>query len=438
MWAAAALALAVVLPLAPRAAAAEPAIRVLVVGDSITQGSAGDWTWRYRLWQHLREERVDVDFVGPREDLFDNVAKVQGSTAYADAAFDRDHAAVWGAAFAWSGYTAGSLGDGYEPDVVIVMMGLNDLTFGGRTPSAVVESTRDWIDAARAQNPSVDIVLGQQTPTWIAPSVGELNAGLGDLATELDEPGSRVVVAETAAGYQEARDTWDGVHPNAVGEVRIAAAMADALGLIGIGGSYPRPLPRVPLGPTTAPVVTAVPGVRSVVLDWSLPPGATGAVVHRRDVTAGSAWSRGPTVPGAGPLVVPGLVGGHRYAFSLSGVKGTAESDVRSSVVSAVVARPPLRAVRVRSARSPRRDVVRTTARRSALADGYVVLVDPARRCGRMPADRAFAVAGRALRVRPVARIRTEAPALWVRWLPVRDGVRGEIAARSTRCTEVR
>ena len=44
-------------------------MRILIVGDSMTQGSAGDWTWRYGLWKHLDDADVDVDFVGPNDDL---------------------------------------------------------------------------------------------------------------------------------------------------------------------------------------------------------------------------------------------------------------------------------------------------------------------------------------------------------------------------------
>jgi hypothetical protein len=36
------------------------AISVMIVGDSITQGHEGDWTWRYRLWQWFQEQGVAV------------------------------------------------------------------------------------------------------------------------------------------------------------------------------------------------------------------------------------------------------------------------------------------------------------------------------------------------------------------------------------------
>lgn len=35
-------------------------ISVMVVGDSITQGHEGDWTWRYRLWQWFNDQGVEV------------------------------------------------------------------------------------------------------------------------------------------------------------------------------------------------------------------------------------------------------------------------------------------------------------------------------------------------------------------------------------------
>ena len=38
---------------------------MMVVGDSISQGGEGDWTWRYRLWEWFKVQDVVVDFIGP-------------------------------------------------------------------------------------------------------------------------------------------------------------------------------------------------------------------------------------------------------------------------------------------------------------------------------------------------------------------------------------
>jgi hypothetical protein len=62
----------------PRLVAETTSTRIMVVGDSISQGSAGDFTWRYRLDRHLAGAGAAVDFVGPRSDLYDNVGGQQG------------------------------------------------------------------------------------------------------------------------------------------------------------------------------------------------------------------------------------------------------------------------------------------------------------------------------------------------------------------------
>ena len=65
---------------APAHAAAEP-VRILIAGDSITQGYAGDYTWRYFLDHSLREAGTDFDFVGTRTSTFRGFASSRlGST----------------------------------------------------------------------------------------------------------------------------------------------------------------------------------------------------------------------------------------------------------------------------------------------------------------------------------------------------------------------
>lgn len=40
-------------------------LKVMIVGDSITHGHEGDFTWRYRIWEWFRANNISVDFVGP-------------------------------------------------------------------------------------------------------------------------------------------------------------------------------------------------------------------------------------------------------------------------------------------------------------------------------------------------------------------------------------
>ena len=39
--------------------------RIMIVGDSITKGSSGDYTWQYLLYKHLRADGVSPQMVGP-------------------------------------------------------------------------------------------------------------------------------------------------------------------------------------------------------------------------------------------------------------------------------------------------------------------------------------------------------------------------------------
>lgn len=73
----------------------------MFVGDSMTIGSTGDFTWRYRMWQHLNAT-FDGPYriVGPRHTLHDPVEGAATSSAYADPGFPdeaRRHLAGFGA-----------------------------------------------------------------------------------------------------------------------------------------------------------------------------------------------------------------------------------------------------------------------------------------------------------------------------------------------------
>jgi lysophospholipase L1-like esterase len=360
---------------APSARAVVPVtpepVRILLLGDSVTQGSAGDWTWRYRLWQHFDAAGVPVDFVGPRSDLWDDIAKVHGSTDYVDADFDTDHAARWGMQVQVPDIPATRLVEEHHPDVVVAMLGVNDLLIGA-TPEAVARRTADLVTEVRAADPDVDLVLAEATQRWF-PGVPAFNTLLDEVASTADEPGSRVVVAQTATGYDKYDDTWDTSHPNARGEVRIAAAVADGLSGIGIGPPADRPLPVVPLGPRRGAELSADAGIGAATLRWTGPPGATAQYVWQRDVTRGGPWRRLPSQVTGRSWTGGFLLPGHRYRFRLQPVKGDDEPGgaVFSNRVTAVPFRPP--AAPLRLAADAGRRCARLTWHEPRFATRYVV-----------------------------------------------------------------
>jgi hypothetical protein len=314
---------------------AEPdPVRVMLVGDSSTQGSAGDWTWRYRLWRHLEETApAEVDLVGPHDDLWDQNTRTYGHQTYVDPQFDRDHAARWGLSLAFPERPIELFVADYQVDVVVALLGIDDLIFLGHDPARVRGDVERFIADARSANPDVDVVLGELIQTWL-PGATDLNALLHEVAVALDEAGSRVVVAETADGFRRRTHTYDRSHPGALGEVLIASSVADALAVTGIGLPARRPVAAVPRGPRIP--VRLAGGVRhgKVRLSWSGSPGADSyRVLYRRPEVSPRWLVVGDTTKRR--WVVKGLRGGERVQLAVLPRKGRelAEPDVLSNVV---------------------------------------------------------------------------------------------------------
>lgn len=316
-----------------RFGSAAESTRVMIVGDSLTQGSQGDWTWRYRLDRHLHDVGADVDLVGPRRGLFDETLVEHDADDYADPDFDQDHLSQWGDSFVQVGAGIREQVSAAQPDVVVAFLGSNDLDTYDRTPAQVAASAELLVRDVRAARAGTDIVFGALPWFWEEPQ--RFNERLRRLAARMDTSSSRVVVAETAPGMDLPGDTWDGTHPTAVGEQKYAAAFADALASLGIGARYPRPLADVPVGPRTAPTVAARAGDGTAALTWSGAVGANGQRIWVRDLTADGEWQLVVRDASGGSHDVSGLVNDHDYAFRLQPVKGTAVAgdDVTSDEV---------------------------------------------------------------------------------------------------------
>lgn len=314
--------------------------RILLVGDSVTQGAAGDWTWRYRLAQTLDAAGTPYDFVGYRDDLYDGVAGGAWAQAYLDPAFDRDHAAKWGMTFADPEVPVGELVTQERPDVVVVLLGINDL-LQGATPEAVAASATAFVGDARDADPDVDVVLAHVPQTWV-PGVPETNALLDEVAAVEDDPGARVVATSTPR-FSMAPDTWDDVHPSTTGEAWIADAVADALAEVGVGdGADPEAQKAADLatGPRQAPTVTATPLPGAVSLAWMRPPGVTAYQLVVRDDVSGVPLSYQELAPTTTVMTVPGLVPGRDYSFALRPVRGHLAAADDAVAVAVVRARP--------------------------------------------------------------------------------------------------
>ncbi|MFF4118470.1 GDSL-type esterase/lipase family protein [Streptomyces sp. NPDC001714] len=211
-------------------------LRFMPVGDSMTIGSTGEHTWRYRMWQHLCETYGGpFTLVGPRETLYDKQADAPTSYAYAEPGFPRGHLAGWGEGWLHMAPLIGEAVRSCRADVLLVSLGLIDLGFYTNAEQTAANA-RTFVANARAADAGIHMVLLPVIPNIrattdepFAEQVALFNELLAKTAADLDEPRSPVIMAAPPEPYDIHTDTYDGTHPNANGEHRIAAAFAEAM-----------------------------------------------------------------------------------------------------------------------------------------------------------------------------------------------------------------
>ncbi|HEX2895108.1 MAG TPA: GDSL-type esterase/lipase family protein, partial [Marmoricola sp.] len=235
-------------------------LRIMLAGDSITQGFDGDYTWRYRLYEALTQMHVSFDFVGPRTEPYG------GRDVYLATGWDTDHDAKGGTTLNAQLENITADMTAYQPDVLVALYGTNDL-HNGATPDQLMDRWRNYIAQARAVRPDVKLILGE-TYAQIAYGHAEANDKLHELASELSTPESPILVADLDnPDFVLSRDTYDHTHPTPTGETLIAQKVLDQLQVQGVVPEAPQiASPYVPWAPPVKPVVHRV-GQR-LVLDW--------------------------------------------------------------------------------------------------------------------------------------------------------------------------
>ena len=206
------------------------------VGDSMTIGSAGEHTWRYRMWEHLRETYGGpFALVGPRETLYDKATDAPTSYEYADPDFPRAHLAGWGEGWMHMAPLIGEAVRASRADVLLVSLGLIDLGFYTNAEQTA-ENVSRFVAEARSANSRVRVAVLPVIPNVraaddapFAAQVTRFNELLAKTVADLDEPRSPLLLATPPPSYDIHLDTYDGTHPNASGEHKIAAAFANAM-----------------------------------------------------------------------------------------------------------------------------------------------------------------------------------------------------------------
>ena len=199
------------------ASAAEP-VRIMAVGDSITQGGKTFVTYRLPLDQKLRAAGANYVFVGSQQ------SEGTGGPLWHEGYGGKN-----------AEFLAGIMPQRLrqaKPDIILLHCGHNHSAEEKPVPG-IIAAERTIIEAARKQNPKVVVILALVIPSGKLPKYGylpELNQAEVLLARELNRPEAPVMIVDQFTGFDPQKDTiLDKVHPNVQGAEKMANKWFTAL-----------------------------------------------------------------------------------------------------------------------------------------------------------------------------------------------------------------
>ncbi|WP_433550085.1 cellulose binding domain-containing protein [Micromonospora zamorensis] len=279
----AAMVAAVPIATTPASAESNGGVRVMPLGDSITDGFNVPGGYRIELWQRFTTGGYRVDFVGSQ---FNGPASLgdhdhQGHSGWTIAQIDAN-------VVTWLRAT--------NPRTVLLHIGTNDMY--GDTSGAPGRLAA-LVDKITNNAPNADVFVATIVPKSGADNqVRAYNAAIPGIVQTRAAAGKRVHLVDMYRALTLS-DLADGVHPNATGYRKMAAAWYDALRTVpgSIGGDTP---------PTTTPPTTTPP---------TTPPASDGC----RVAYTVNAWNSGLTASISVTNTSSTPVNGWALAFTLPG-----------------------------------------------------------------------------------------------------------------------
>jgi len=209
--------------------AEEHPVRILPIGDSITQGGKRDrkeYTYRLPLQIILDKENVDFDFIGSRKKGLHEDA-IWPEEIAKGVPFDPDHEGYYGNKTANACRKAINAYDSYHipPDIILVHLGTNDQKHCDFEKN-VGQPLREMIRFFRTKNPKVLVLLGHLNFNDSEVAL-EIRKVVENVAAELGTMQSPVKTVNHYLGWNENpkdkyTDTFDWAHPNLKGQEKMA------------------------------------------------------------------------------------------------------------------------------------------------------------------------------------------------------------------------
>lgn len=186
---------------------AEMPTRIMPLGDSIT--ACGNW--RQLLLSSLTSSGCNVEFVGSQNYLTPH----------------EGHGGLGPIGLANSENLKNWL-SATNPEIVIMHLGTND-SWGNNLAPQIISAFTTLVSQMRANNPNMKIMVAKIIPMHPSGSgeacntnVLDLNSRIDDWAKELSTSQSPITVVDQYTGFDTTTDTYDGVHPNDNGCIKMA------------------------------------------------------------------------------------------------------------------------------------------------------------------------------------------------------------------------
>ncbi len=323
--------------------------KIMVVGDSISQGLEGDFTWRYRLSEHFRAHNVKATFVGPWTGTFalppaqpEGYPRVSAPPTHHGAyrpgiTFQNANLAQWGWTVHQAKDVVGLTALRYQPDYLLVELGFNDLAYSLTSPAGLTDELHTLVVNARKARPSIKIVLANVVhgePLGVTEGlrtrISEYDSILGAKAAAWSTESSPVALADIGGVYAPGTDSYDGIHPNIAGEIKIAKTFADVLASrYGVGPRFtatPAAVEEIRPSVPASIKATAIGG--KILVQWSHSFGAGGYRLYWRDLTSGQQFQKSALPLAADSWTFDNLIGGHTYEYEIRAARGAYESEM--------------------------------------------------------------------------------------------------------------
>ncbi|MGM1065677.1 ricin-type beta-trefoil lectin domain protein, partial [Saccharothrix sp. Mg75] len=205
------------LPAGPAAAESNGGVRVMPLGDSITEGTQVPGGYRIGLWQRLAAGGYRVDFVGSQ---FNGPASL----------WDHDHQGHPGWRIDQVDANVATWLRNTTPRTVLLHIGTNDILQNRDVANAPARLSA-LVDRITATAPNADVLVATIIPlanAGQAAAARTFNAALPGIVQAKVNAGKRVRLVDMHSALTTA-DLIDGVHPTATGYDKMAATWYAAL-----------------------------------------------------------------------------------------------------------------------------------------------------------------------------------------------------------------